>query len=64
MKKQQQTGNMPWDDIWDFKHYRVSRVRLIKTRVRKIEKENNRLHNNMYWLYIYLYCLDNCTWHT
>ena len=28
-----QTGEMPWDKIWDFRHYRVSRVRAIKYRV-------------------------------
>ncbi len=36
---EEHTNNMPWDKIWDYRHYKVSKVRLIKRRVRLIEKE-------------------------
>ena len=47
-----QTGEMPWDKIWDFRHYRVSRVRAVKYRVKLIpirlrsRKERDETHKN------------------
>jgi hypothetical protein len=37
--KSENTGQMPWDKIWDFKHYRVSKVRKIITRVRILSRK-------------------------
>lgn len=34
------TGEQPWDKIWDFSKYRVSRVRRIVTRYRIVEKRD------------------------
>ena len=31
-----QTGEMPWDKIWDFRYYKVSRVRCVKYKVKLI----------------------------
>lgn len=30
------TMNMPWDDIWDFSYYRVTKVRMIIKRYKLI----------------------------
>ncbi len=39
--KCEHTNKMPWDDMLDTEHYRLSRVRMIKYKV-KIINENNR----------------------
>lgn len=31
-KTTRHTGKMPWDDIWDFSHYKISKVRKIVRR--------------------------------
>lgn len=34
------TGSQPWDKIWDFSKYKVSRVRRVVTRYRIVERED------------------------
>ena len=43
MMQTKQTGEMPWDKIWDFRYYKVSRVKCVKYRVKliPIREESN-----------------------
>ena len=40
------TGKMPWDDIWDFRYYRISRVKCVRYKI--IKKEIIKKDINQY----------------
>lgn len=37
--KSNHTGNMPWDDIFDYTYYKVSRPRMIKYKVKLVKEK-------------------------